>query len=146
MLLFFLTNSQTTIHLPLKINNPDSSKITPETFTSFLLEKYYFTEIKIGSNKQKIPMRISFDNYHSFVTIYNYTGNFIKYYPDVSWTYQKLYGERFFSFLNIKKGINSKERFTFKDKNNKDISLDNLEFVLATEHKWRFWNEYFNKR
>ena len=133
MLSFFLTNSQTTILLPFKRNFPDSSKITSETFTRFLLENYYFTDIKIGSNKQKIPMRISFDNYHSFVTIYNYTGNFIKYNPDESSTYQKLYGERYFSFLNIKKGINSKERFTLKDKNNKDISLDNLEFVLATE-------------
>ena len=133
MLLIIYINSQTTIHLPLKQNNPDSSKITPEKFTGFIFDNYYFTEIKIGSNKQKIPMRISFDDYHSFVTIYNYTGDFTKYNPNESRTYEKLYGERVYTFLNIKRGINSKERFTLKDKNNKDISLDNLEFVLATE-------------
>ena len=113
---------------------PLSTNVNPENFPSLYFETNYYSNISIGSNKQTIPMRLSFSNYHSFITIANYSeGNFIKFAPDKSTTYQKTYGERFFVFINIKKGINSKERFNLNTIDNKLIYCDNIDFILATD-------------
>ena len=125
-------NSSSIIRLPFKRINLDSPKLIQNNFTNLIFESNFYTEMKIGSKSQKIPMKISFKNYHSFITIYNYTGDFIKYNPDKSKTYQKIYGERFYTFINIKKGIASKEKFILKDLNNKEISCNNIQFILAT--------------
>lgn len=130
--LIILINSSSIIRLPFKRINPDSSQIKQNNFTSVIFESNLYTEIIIGSNNQKIPMKLSFENYHSFITIYNYTGDFIKYNPDQSTTYQKIYGERFYTFINIKKGITSEENFILKDINNKEISCCKIKFILAT--------------
>ena len=132
IILFILIYSSSILKFPFKRVIPDSNNINPENFIDLLYYSNYYIELNIGSNNQKIPMRVSFDNYHSFITISNYTGNFKKYNPEQSTTYQKLYGERFFSLINIKKGIYSKETFTLYDINNKKVITENIKFVLAT--------------
>jgi hypothetical protein len=133
--LFILTNSTSIIHLPFYRIIPSSSNINPEIFPSLYFETNYYTNVSIGSNYQTIPMRLSFKYYHSFITIKNYTGgDFIKFDPEKSNTYEKMnFGERFFVFINIRKGIDSKERFNLKSKDNKFIYCDNIEFLLATD-------------
>ena len=133
--IFILNNSTSIIHLPFYRIIPLSSNINPENFPSLYLETSYYTNITIGSNNQIIPMRLSFKYYHSFITIANYTGgDFIKFDPDKSTSYEKKnFGERYFVFINIKKGIDSKERFNLKSKDNKLIYCDNIEFILATD-------------
>jgi len=133
--IFILANSTSIIHLPFYRIMPLSSNINPENFPSLYLETNYYTNISIGSNNQIIPMRLSFKYYHSFITIANYTGgDFIKFDPDKSTSYEKKnFGERYFVFINIKKGIDSKERFNLKSKDNKLIYCDNIEFILATD-------------
>ena len=132
---FTLTNSISIIRLPFYRIIPLSSNINPENFPSLYLETNYYTNISIGSNNQMIPMRLSFKYYHSFITIANYSGgDFIKFDPDKSTTYgKKNFGERYFVFINIRKGIDSKERFNLKSKDNKLIYCDNIEFILATD-------------
>ena len=99
IILFILIYSSSILKFPFKRVIPDSNNINPENFIDLLYYSNYYIELNIGSNNQKIPMRVSFDNYHSFITISNYTGNFKKYNPEQSTTYQKLYGERFFSLI-----------------------------------------------
>ena len=129
---FFYIYSFSIIRLPFERIIPKDIEVTPENYKYYIYESNYYTNITVGSNNQIIPMKISFDNYHSFMTISNYSGNFIKYDPDKSTTYKKLYGERFFSFINIIKGINSQETFLLNDINNKKQTYNNINFVLAT--------------
>lgn len=132
IILFIYIYSISIIRLPFNRTIPTSIKITPENYKNYIYESNYYTIINVGSNNQLIPMRLSFNSYQSFLTISNYSGDFIKYDPDKSTTYQKTYGERYFSFINILKGMNSKEKFTLKDIDNKEISCNNINFILAT--------------
>ena len=87
---FILINSSSILKFAFKRDIPDSNNVNPENFIDLFYYSNYYIELNIGSNNQIIPMRISFDNYHSFITISNYTGNFTKYDPDQSNTYQKV--------------------------------------------------------
>jgi len=133
--IFIFTNSSSIIRLPFYRLIPSSSNINPKNFPSLFFETNYYTNITLGSNNQIIPMRLSFKYYHSFITIVNYTGgDFIKFDPDKSTTYEKKnFGERYFVFINIRKGIDSKENFHLKSKDNKLIYCNNIEFILATD-------------
>ena len=132
--LFIFIYSTSIIRLPFIRIAQTIEKINPENFPSYYFETNYYTNISIGSNNQIIPMHLSFSNYHSFITIANYSGgDFIKYDPDKSDTYKKTYGERYFVFINIKKGIDSKERFNLKTIDNKVLECDNIDFILATD-------------
>ena len=142
ILLFTFTYSYSIIRLPFKRKIPDSKNITSDNFANIFFESNYYTEITIGSTNQKLPMRLSFGNYHTFITISKYTGNFTKYDPLQSATYQKTYGERIFSNINIIRGINSKEKFTLKTINNKDIFCNNIDFILATIPKMNISGDF----
>ena len=132
--LFIFSSSTSIIRLPFFRISPTTVKINPSNFPSYFFETNFYTNISIGSYNQIIPMRLSFSNYHSFITIANYTGgDIIKYEPDKSNTYKKTYGERFFVFINIKKGIDSKERFNLNTIDNKILSCDDIDFILATD-------------
>ena len=97
-LLFILVNSSSIILLPFYRLIPQTTNINPENFPSLYFETYYYSNLTIGSNQQIIPMRLSFSNYHSFITIANYSANnIIKFDPDKSTTYKKTYGERYFA-------------------------------------------------
>ena len=142
-LLFILVNSSSIIRLPFYRLIPQTTNINPENFPSLYFETNYYSNLTIGSNQQIIPMRLSFSNYHSFITIANYSANnIIKFDPDKSTTYKKTYGERYFALINIKKGINSKERFNLKTFDNKLINCDDIEFILATDLVYNVSGEF----
>ena len=140
--LFEFIYSYSIIKLPFKRLIPNYDDISPDNFPNLFFESNYYTEFTVGSNNQKIPMRLSFRYFHTFITISNYTGNFIKFDPDKSTTYQKTYGERYFSLINIKKGINSKEKFTLKNITNNDVYCNNIEFILATVPEFNISGEF----
>jgi len=133
--LFIFPSSTSIIHLPFFRIVQTTQKINPETFPLFYFETNYYVNISIGSNNQIIPMHLSFSNYHSFITTANYTeGDFIKFEQDKSTTYKKMtFGARYFSLINIKKGIESKERFNLNTIDNKVIPCDDIDFILATD-------------
>ena len=135
IILFILINTNSIIRLPFYRKVSSSKNINPENFPSLYFETNYYSNITIGSNSQIIPMRLSFKYYHSFITISNYTGDdFIKFSPDKSITYKKtIFGERYFVFINIKKGIDSKETFILNTQDGNLINCDDIEFILATD-------------
>ena len=142
-LLFILVNSSSIIRLPFYRLIPQTTNINPENFPCLYFETNYYSNLTIGSNQQIIQMRLSFSNYHSFITIANYSANnIIKFDPDKSTTYKKTYGERYFALINIKKGINSKERFNLKTFDNKLINCDDIEFILATDLVYNVSGEF----
>ena len=133
--LYISINSYYIFRLPFKSIIPHITNISPEEFAKLFYESNYYLDITIGSNYQKIPMRLSFANYHSFLTNANYSKNFITFNPDKSITYHKMtFGPRHFSFININQGICSTETFTLKqfDDKEKEISCENIDFILAT--------------
>ena len=134
ILLFIVIKSPSIIHIPFYRITPSSSNINPENFPSLYYETNYYSNITIGSNQQVIPMKLSFIYYHSFITIANYSQeNLIKFDPDKSDTYEKTYGDRYFYNINIRKGINSKERFNLRTIDNRLIYCDHIDFILGTD-------------
>ena len=133
LFLIYSIYSHSTIRIPIKRTTPSISSIIPSTFSSFYSSSYYYSIINVGSNNEEIPLHLSFNNYHSFIVSHNYThGDFIKYNQDASSSYKKLtFGPRYFSSLNIKQGIESKETFKFKDTNNKNTNCENINFILG---------------
>jgi len=134
LILIYSIYSYSTIRIPIKRTTPSISTIIPSTFSSIYSSSNYYSILNVGSNNEEIPMHLSFNNYHSFIVSHNYThGDFIKYNQDASSSYKKLtFGPRYFSFLNIKQGIESKETFNFKDINNKNTNCENINFILGT--------------
>ena len=124
---------------------PSNTKVNPDQFINLFYESNYYLEMTVGSNYQKIPMRLSFANYHSFITNESYIGNFKKFDPDKSTTYHKMtYGPRGFALININQGICSTETFTLKQFNNKkkEISCDNIDFILATRPSFNISGDF----
>ena len=137
LILIYSIYSYSTIRIPIKRTTPSISTIIPSTFSSIYSSSNYYSILNVGSNNEEIPMHLSFNNYHSFIVSHNYThGDFIKYNQDASSSYKKLtFGPRYFSFLNIKQGIESKETFNFKDINNKNTNCENINFILILKKK-----------
>ena len=130
---FIFIQCSSVFKLPFYRNNPKLTNINPEDFPVYYFETNYYTNITIGSNNQMLPMQLSFKYFHTFATIYNYTGgDYIKFNPDESSTYTKTYGQRAFFDINIKSGINSIESFKLKEINGGLISCNNIEFILGT--------------
>ena len=128
LLTFSLIYSLNTIVFPLERQNYNLKN--EKDFYNYITRPL-ISKIKLGNPKQEIELTIQFKENPFFLKSYSSNG---KYNENKSSTFKKTSEE--FEFIRetlFTDGFLSKEKFYFKDYNNKDYTIEEFNFILATK-------------
>ena len=134
ILLLFLINviNSSFIKIPFKNQRSIdflSNDINSDMINDYLLEGDITIDIKIGSEKQIIPMSLDLDKKYIYIT--SNSLNFGIYDKDKSKTFSTNGESPLADYSYFRKGIYCKDNFLFELDNN--IKEENLQFILTTE-------------
>ena len=125
---FIKISSKTSIvSLPFKVQKTNLSNIEPKNIVyPTLIDNNIYTEIKVGSNSQTIPLKIEFTSYLFFISGKN-TNSVSKFDESQSSTFNKISDEKFYNSKNLLNGYVSSDYIMI---NNNKI---NTTFILGTK-------------
>ena len=126
----FVFNQNGIIKLPFKKENPDLKGVSPTDIISKQMKNILMTEIRVGTESQKIKLRLEFENYIFYIAGKNSSSE-IEFDQKKSKTYQKL-GKKaiIINKSNLEEAILSSDYIYYDKNNNKKY---NTTFLLGTK-------------
>ena len=130
-LISFLIDITSVIIIPFKREISDIKNENPESFYNFLMNNNMITYINMGNPNQKIKTSIKFDEGYYYIKNKNQNGDYDE---NTSFSYKKI---NEISLINeifkFKHAILSNETFLFLNEYNKEIKIENLQFLIPKE-------------
>ena len=131
VLISFWIDITSVIIIPFKREISDIKNENPESFYNFLMNNNMITYINMGNPNQKIKTSIKFDEGYYYIKNKNQNGDYDE---NISFSYKKI---NEISLINeifkFKHAILSNETFLFSNEYNKEIKIENLQFLIPKE-------------
>ena len=131
VLISFWIDITSVIIIPFKREISDIKNENPESFYNFLMNNNMITYINMGNPNQKIKTSIKFDEGYYYIKNKNQNGDYDE---NTSFSYKKI---NEISLINeifkFKHAILSNETFLFSNEYNKEIKIENLQFLIPKE-------------